>query len=135
MWGGPPLSRPLNEGRELLRTTTHQQLTRELLDALLVKMGYGGSRKEAGQVVERCGDGGIDGTIKEDRLGLEATYVQAKRWENPVSRPEIIRKLVGALQGQRARKGIFVTTSRYTADAVDWVSRYGVLRMTRHQSS
>ena len=129
---------------------SNPQLTRELLDALLgsspgffeqvvvellVKMGYGGSRKEAGQVVVRTGDGGFDGTIKEDRLGLEAIYVQAKRWENPVSRPEIIRKLVGALQGQRARNGIFVTTSRYTADAVDWVSRYGVLRMTRHQSS
>ena len=101
------------------------QLTRELLDALLasspgffeqvvvallVKMGYGGSRKEAGQVVGRSGDGGIDGIIKEDRLGLEAIYVQAKRWENPVSRPEI-QKFVGALQGQRARKGIFITTS------------------------
>ena len=97
-------------------------------------MGYGGSRKEAGRVVGRCGDGGIDGIIKEDRLGLEAIYVQAKRWENPVSRPEI-HKFVGALQGQRARKGIFITTSRYIADAVDWVSRHGVLRMTRRQRS
>ena len=85
-------------------------------------MGYGGSRKEATRVVGRSGDGGIDGIIKEDRLGLEAIYVQAKRWENPVSRPEI-QKFVGALQGQRARKGIFITTSRYTADAVDYVSR------------
>ena len=81
-------------------------------------------------VMLKSGDGGIDGIIKEDRLGLEAIYVQAKRWENPVSRPEI-QKFVAALQGQRARKGIFITTSRYTADAVDWVS-YGVLRITRH---
>ena len=97
---------------------SNPQLTRELLDALLgsspgffeqvvvellVKMGYGGSRKEAGQVVVRTGDGGFDGTIKEDRLGLEAIYVQAKRWENPVSRPEI-QKFVGALQSSgRAR--------------------------------
>ena len=83
---------------------SNPQLTRELLDALLgsspgffeqvvvellVKMGYGGSRKEAGQVVGRTGDGGIDGIIEEDRLALEAVYVQTKRWENPVSRPEI----------------------------------------------
>jgi restriction system protein len=115
----------------------NSQLAQELLDALLgsspgffeqvvvellVKMGYGGSRKEAGQVVGRSGDEGIDGIIKEDRLGLEAIYVQAKRWENPVSRPEI-QKFVGALQGQRARKGIFITTSRYTADARDYVDR------------
>lgn len=115
----------------------NSQLAQELLDALLgsspgffeqvvvellVNMGYGGSRKEAGQVVGRSGDEGIDGIIKEDRLGLEAIYVQAKRWENPVSRPEI-QKFVGALQGQRARKGIFITTSRYTAEARDYVNR------------
>ena len=81
------MSRPFNERRKLLRTTPPQQLTRELLDALLVTMGYGGSCKEAGRVVGRNGDGGIDGTIEEDRLGLEAIYVQARRWENPVSWP------------------------------------------------
>lgn len=64
----------------------------------------------------------IDGIIKEDRLGLEAIYVQAKRWENPVSRPEI-QKFVEALQGQRAKKGVFITTSRYTSDARDYVNR------------
>lgn len=86
---------------------------------LLVAMGYGGSRKEAGEIVGRSGDAGIDGIIKEDRLGLDAIYVQAKRWEGSVGRPEI-QKFVGALQGQRAHKGVFITTSRFTPDARDY---------------
>ncbi len=86
---------------------------------LLVAMGYGGSRKEAGQVMGKSGDGGIDGIIKEDRLGLDAIYIQAKRWEGVVGRPEI-QKFVGALQGQRAQKGIFITTSRFTNEAVEY---------------
>jgi restriction system protein len=89
---------------------------------LLVKMGYGGTRKDAGQAVGRSGDGGIDGIIKEDRLGLDIVYIQAKRWDNPVGRPEI-QKFAGALQGQRARKGIFITTSAFTQSAQDYVSR------------
>lgn len=88
---------------------------------LLVSMGYGGSRKEAGQALRRSRDEGIDGIIKEDRLGLDIIYLQAKRWENVVGRPEI-QKFAGALQGQRARKGIFITTSNFTKDATEYVS-------------
>jgi restriction system protein len=89
---------------------------------LLVRMGYGGTRKDAGQAIGRSGDGGIDGIIKEDRLGLDIVYIQAKRWDNPVGRPEI-QKFAGALQGQRARKGIFITTSAFSKAANDYVSR------------
>lgn len=84
-------------------------------------MGYGGSREEAGQAVGRSGDGGIDGIINEDRLGLDAIYLQAKRWEGVVGRPEIMR-FVGALAGQRATKGVFITTSRFTQEAKDYAS-------------
>ena len=84
-------------------------------------MGYGGSRKDAGERVGQSGDGGIDGIIKEDRLGLDTIYIQAKRWQGSVGRPEI-QKFVGALSGQRAKKGVFITTSRFTADASDYVS-------------
>jgi len=87
---------------------------------VLVKMGYGGSRKEAGQAVGKRGDEGIDGIIKEDKLGLDIIYVQAKRWEGTVGRPEI-QKFAGALQGQRARKGIFITTSAFSSDALNYV--------------
>ncbi|MES2709125.1 MAG: restriction endonuclease [Verrucomicrobiota bacterium] len=89
---------------------------------LLVKMGYGGSLKDAGRAIGRSGDEGIDGIIKEDHLGLDNIYIQAKRWEGTVSRPEI-QKFAGALQGQRARKGIFITTSGFTKEARDFVSR------------
>ena len=89
---------------------------------LLVKMGYGGTRKDAGQAIGKSGDEGIDGIIKEDRLGLDIVYIQAKRWENVVSRPEI-QKFAGALQGQRAKKGIFITTSSFSEGAKDYVSR------------
>ena len=85
---------------------------------LLLKMGYGGSRQEAGRAVGRSGDGGIDGIINEDRLGLDAIYLQAKRWEGIVGRPEIM-KFVGALAGQRATKGVFLTTSGFTQEAKD----------------
>ncbi|WP_066705252.1 restriction endonuclease [Curvibacter delicatus] len=94
----------------------------QLVVELLVKMGYGGSRRDAGERIGQSGDGGIDGIIKEDRLGLDTIYLQAKRWQGSVGRPEI-QKFVGALQGQRARKGVFITTSTYTADAVDYASR------------
>ncbi len=88
---------------------------------LLVTMGYGGSRKDAGQTLGRSGDGGIDGIIKEDRLGLDVIYIQAKRWDGTVGRPEI-QKFAGALQGMRARKGVFITTSSFTGEARDYVS-------------
>lgn len=92
---------------------------------LLVAMGYGGSLEDAGQRIGKSGDGGIDGIIKEDRLGLDAIYIQAKRWQGNVGRPDI-QKFVGALQGQRARKGVFMTTSSFSAEAVDYVSRIDV---------
>ena len=92
-----------------------------LVVELLVKMGYGGSRKDAGERVGQSGDGGIDGIIKEDRLGLDTIYIQAKRWQGSVGRPEI-QKFVGALSGQRAKKGVFITTSRFTADASEYAS-------------
>lgn len=92
-----------------------------LVVELLLKMGYGGSRKDAGEAIGRSGDGGIDGIIKEDRLGLDSVYVQAKRWDDTVvGRPEI-QKFAGALQGHRARKGIFITTSRFSGEARDYI--------------
>lgn len=86
---------------------------------LLVKMGYGGSRRDAGRAIGKSGDGGIDGIIKEDKLGLDVIYVQAKRWEGSVGRPEV-QKFAGALQGHRANKGVFITTSSYTREAKDY---------------
>jgi restriction system protein len=88
---------------------------------LLVKMGYGGSIKDAGKAMGKSGDEGIDGTIKEDKLGLDIIYIQAKRWQkgNVVGRPEI-QKFVGALAGQGAKKGIFITTSNFTKEAIDY---------------
>lgn len=92
-----------------------------LVVELLVKMGYGGSRRDAARAVGQVGDEGIDGIIDEDRLGLDTIYIQAKKWDNVVGRPEI-QKFVGALMGKRAKKGIFITTSSFSADAVNYVS-------------
>ncbi len=94
----------------------------KLVVELLVKMGYGGSRHDAGKAIGKSGDEGIDGIIKEDRLGLDIIYIQAKRWDNTVGRPEV-QKFAGALQGQRARKGIMITTSTFSQDAYDYASR------------
>jgi restriction system protein len=90
---------------------------------LLINMGYGGSRKEAGIAFKSRGDGGIDGTVKEDKLGLDTIYVQAKRWKekNNVGRPDI-QQFVGALHGKRARKGIFITTSDFSKEAYEYVT-------------
>ncbi len=85
-------------------------------------MGYGGSRKDAGQAIGRSGDDGIDGIIKEDRLGLDAIYIQAKRWKATVGRPEV-QSFAGSLEGQRARKGVFITTSQFSAEAREYVNR------------
>ena len=93
-----------------------------LVVELLVRMGYGGTLRDAGQAVGKSGDGWIDGIIKEDRLGLDVIYVQAKRWGSTVGRPEI-QKFAGALQGHRARKGVFITTSSFSTDALDFASR------------
>ena len=87
---------------------------------VLVSMGYGGSHNDAAQSVGRTSDGGIDGIIKEDKLGLDAIYLQAKRWKNTVGRPEI-QSFAGALDGVRAKKGILITTSGFTQDALNYV--------------
>ena len=91
-----------------------------LVVELLVRMGYGGTLQDAGKAIGKSGDGGIDGIINEDRLGLDVIYLQAKRWEGNVSRPEI-QKFAGALQGKRARKGVFITTSDFTKEAREYV--------------
>lgn len=97
------------------------QFFERLVVELLIKMGYGGSRREAGEAIGRAGDEGIDGTISEDRLGLDMIYLQAKRWEATVGRPEI-QRFVGALHGKRARKGVFLTTGGFSSDARDYVA-------------
>ena len=109
----------LDDMIEKIKSCSPQFFERLVVD-VLVRMGYGGSRKEAGKAIGQSGDEGIDGIINEDRLGLDVIYIQAKRWEGNVSRPEI-QKFAGALQGKRARKGIFITTSDFTAEAKDFV--------------
>jgi len=93
-----------------------------LVVELLVAMGYGGSRKDAGEAVGQSGDGGVDGIIKEDRLGLDVIYLQAKRWEGTVGRPTV-QAFAGSLEGHRARKGVLITTSQFSPDALDYVTR------------
>lgn len=125
------------EALEIAYENLRNELTIEILDHLkncdpslfekivvevLVNMGYGGSLRDAGKAIGKSGDEGIDGIIKEDRLGLDIIYIQAKRWQNVIGRPDI-QKFAGALQGQRAKKGIFITTSNYSKDAVDYVSK------------
>lgn len=94
----------------------------KLVVELLVKMGYGGSIEDAGRVIGKSGDEGIDGVINEDKLGLDVIYLQAKKWEGSVSRPEI-QKFAGALLGQRAKKGVFITTSSFTREARDFAAK------------
>lgn len=94
----------------------HPTFFEKIVVELLVKMGYGGSIQDAGKAIGKSGDEGIDGTIKEDKLGLDVIYIQAKRWEGVVGRPEL-HKFVGALAGQGAKKGIFITTSSFTKEA------------------
>lgn len=106
---------------QLIKERSPSFFERLVID-LLIKMGYGGTRKDAGEALGKTGDGGIDGIIKEDRLGLDIIYIQAKRWDNVVGRPEI-QKFAGALQGQRARKGVFITTSTFSQEALDFASR------------
>lgn len=136
---GADATTPL-EALESAYDNLKQELADELLDRLkkatpaffercvvelLVAMGYGGSRADAGKAIGRSGDGGIDGIIKEDRLGLDVVYVQAKRWDsNPVGRPDVMQ-FAGALQAQKADKGVFITTSRFTDDAKGYVSQIG----------
>ena len=121
----------IEEGYQRIRQELAQELLSQikkntpnffekLVVELLVKMGYGGSRRDAGEAIGRAGDEGIDGIIKEDRLGLDIIYIQAKRWENTVGRDEI-QKFVRALQGKRAKKGVFITTSDFTSGAISYI--------------
>ena len=135
-----PAAEPTDETPEELLEQAYQriraELTSELLGRvkagsprffenlvveLLLKMGYGRNRAEAGRAIGQSGDEGIDGIISEDRLGLDAIYIQAKRWDGAVGRPEV-QKFVGALHGKRARKGVFITTGTFSADAKEYVS-------------
>jgi restriction system protein len=95
----------------------------QLVVDLLVKMGYGGSRRDAGKAIGQSGDEGIDGIINEDKLGLDVIYIQAKRWkfDSTVGRPEI-QKFAGALMGKRAKKGVFITTARFSRDAEEFAN-------------
>lgn len=98
------------------------QFFEDLVVDLMVKMGYGGSRNKAGESIKRTNDEGIDGIINEDKLGLDVIYLQAKMWreETCIGRPEI-QKFVGALHGQRAKKGVFITTSSFAKTAIEYV--------------
>jgi restriction system protein len=104
---------------------TPPSLFERIVVELLVKMGYGGSRKDAGKAIGRSGDEGIDGIINEDKLGLDVIYIQAKRWKDTISRPEI-QKFAGALQGQRAKKGIFITTSGFSKEAREFTQKIDI---------
>jgi restriction system protein len=124
------------EALEIVYKQTRDNLAAELLNQLkasspsmfervvvelLVKMGYGGSRKDAGRAIGRSGDEGIDGIINEDRLGLDVIYIQAKKWEGTVSRPEV-QKFAGALMGKKARKGVMITTSSFSQSAKEYAA-------------
>lgn len=111
------LAKDLRERIGVMSPSAFEQLVVDLLTA----MGYGGPNQDAGLVIGRAGDGGIDGLIKEDKLGLETIYIQAKRWQGIVGRPEI-QRFAGALQGQRARKGVFFTSSSFTSEARAYAS-------------
>ena len=134
------LSEPLSnqtpeEALEYTYQNLKSELSKEVLDTvkncspgffeklvvdLLIKMGYGGSRKDAGEALGKTGDGGIDGTIKEDKLGLDIIYIQAKRWGNTIPVKEI-RDFAGALMSKKAKKGIFITTSSFPLGAHEFV--------------
>ena len=98
----------------------------QLVVDLLVAMGYGGSHQDAAQAIGKTNDGGIDGVISEDRLGLDKIYIQAKRWENTVGRPDI-QQFKGALADQVAKKGVFITTSNFSKEAVESAKKSGIV--------
>jgi restriction system protein len=106
---------------EQIRTCSPEFFERLVIDVLLA-MGYGGSREDAAEALKISRDGGIDGQIKEDRLGLDVLYIQAKRWSDPVGRP-VVQGFAGSLDGVGSRKGVLITTSRFTSDAIEYVNR------------
>lgn len=122
----------LEENYQILRSQLETELLEQVMSCspaffenlvidLLVAMGYGGSRRDAGKAVGRSGDGGIDGIINEDKLGLDVVYVQAKRWQNTVGRP-VVQEFAGSLEGRRAKKGILITTSDFSKQAHEYIS-------------
>ncbi len=139
--GGEPAPSEETPREQLERL--HAQMQRDLADELLgrikdaspvffervvvdvmLAMGYGGSREDAGRTVGRVGDGGIDGVIDQDRLGLDKIYLQAKRWEGSVGRP-IVQGFAGAMAGLHAAKGVMITTSTFTGEARRFVQNLG----------
>lgn len=137
----PSVAQETSETPEEVLEQSYQELRRELAEELLeriktcspkffenlvvdllVAMGYGGTRKDAGRALGQSGDEGIDGIIKEDRLGLDVVYLQAKRWTNNVGRP-VVQAFAGSLEGQRARKGVLITTSAFSREARDYVKQ------------
>lgn len=130
----PPEERLEAAYRELTRELAQDLLERvkscspeffeRLVLELLVRMGYGGSVRDAAQRVGRTGDGGIDGIIKEDKLGLDVLCIQAKRWQGPVG-VGVVREFAGSLLDRKARKGVLITTSFFTSDARDFAERVG----------
>ena len=104
-----------------IRTAPPEFFERLVVD-LLLKMGYGGSREDAGHRVGKSGDGGIDGIIDEDPLGLEKVCIQAKRWENTVNRP-VVQAFAGSLEGYRAKKGVLITTSNFSQGAIEYAAQ------------
>lgn len=121
------LEEAYRESREALAAELLERVQRvtprffeQLVLDLVVAMGYGGSVEDAARAIGRVGDEGIDGVIKEDKLGLDAVYVQAKRWQHNIGRPEV-QAFVGALAGKKARKGVFITTSDFTEEAREYI--------------
>ncbi len=113
-----------DKGKELLNIvkTCSPEFFEKLVIDLLITMGYGGSRKDAGQAMGKSGDGGIDGIINEDKLGLDVIYLQAKRWDNAVPVKEI-RDFTGTPASKKAKKGIFITTSSFPNSVYEFVGK------------
>lgn len=120
--------RLVDEIQQKLRNIAPRAFERLIIDVLL-KMGYGANIDEAGKVLGQSGDGGIDGVIKQDTLGLDNIYLQAKRWnEAAIGRPKI-QEFVGALQGKGATKGVFITTSKFSQDAMNYAKSLSNLKV------
>lgn len=114
----------ISEIQETIRALPPRAFERLVVD-VLVKMGYGGPDEQS-QVIGRSGDEGIDGVIRQDPLGIDTIYIQAKQWAGPVGRPEL-QKFVGALQAKSAKKGVFITSSDFTNEAKDYAARTGLI--------
>src|SRR5712692_2444072 len=130
-----PPNEILDKAYQTLRKSLARDLIEKIMQAspvfferlvvdLLLKMGYGGSRPDAGSITRRGADGGIDGVIKQDKLGLDVIYLQAKRWSSTVGSPDV-REFAGSLEAHRANRGVFITTSQFSPDAKVFVAQIG----------